>query len=102
MPRPGPRTRRNGPRERTDQPDRRSAALERVYGIAHDLEGQGASFGYALVTYLRHINVYSGVQGEVQKAYNAQHGITPKAVKSHILDLSEQTGQRAADDDPEG
>jgi excinuclease ABC subunit B len=26
---------------------------------------------------------------EIQKAYNEQHGITPKGVKSHILDLSE-------------
>ncbi|WP_434381303.1 excinuclease ABC subunit UvrB [Melittangium boletus] len=26
----------------------------------------------------------------VQKAHNAEHGITPQAVKSHILDLSEQ------------
>jgi hypothetical protein len=30
--------------------DKRAESLDRIYGIAHDLKGQGSSFGYQLIT----------------------------------------------------
>ena len=36
--------------EAVTQAEKRAEALDRVYTIAHDLKGQGSSFGYPLIT----------------------------------------------------
>ncbi|MDQ7249252.1 Hpt domain-containing protein [Dongia sedimenti] len=37
-----------------EAPDRRAAAIKDLYGIAHNIKGQGGSFGYPLVTRIGH------------------------------------------------
>jgi hypothetical protein len=33
-----------------EQPEARAASIKEIYGIAHNLKGQGTSFGYPLIT----------------------------------------------------
>ena len=37
-----------------EQPAERAAAVKELYGIAHNIKGQGSSFGYPLVTRIGH------------------------------------------------
>ena len=37
-----------------ETPERRAAAITDLYGIAHNIKGQGSSFGYPLVTRIGH------------------------------------------------
>ena len=37
-----------------ERPEQRAAAIKDLYGIAHNIKGQGSSFGYPLVTRIGH------------------------------------------------
>ena len=61
-----------------DTPDARRGLFEKIHAIAHDLKGQGGTFGYPLVTaFSTSLNQFSGLRTQIQDNH-------VEIIKAHI------------------
>ena len=81
------------------EPDNRAAAQEGIYGFAHDIKGQGGSFGYPLMTAVgnqlcKFLEGIEGIVNDIQLNVVKVHIDTMRLI---IQDRMEGDGGKAGD-----